>query len=120
MEIGNVTQAAAVCGISRRCAYYLHESDPEFRADWDDAIEAYIENLEAECDRRGKDGIDKPVFWKGKKVATVKQYSDTLLMFRLKALAPEKYRERTTTQLVGKDDEVLSFAVNFVGAGAIV
>jgi hypothetical protein len=33
-------------------------------------------------------------------------YSDVLLMFRLKAIDPEKYRERTEQQVVVKDDDV--------------
>ncbi|WP_199734392.1 hypothetical protein [Aquitalea palustris] len=35
-------------------------------------------------------------------VATVKKYSDTLLIFTLKAHAPEKYRDNTSIELTGK------------------
>ena len=44
--------------------------------------------IEAEIDRRGRVGIDKPVFWRGQRVDTVKEYSDNLLMFRAKRLDP--------------------------------
>ena len=38
--------------------------------------------------------MEKPVGWyKGKPGGYVREYSDVLLMFRLKALRPEKYRE---------------------------
>ena len=47
-----------------------------------------------EADRRAKDGVLKPVFYKGEIVGSIPQYSDNLLMFRLKALRPDKYRER--------------------------
>jgi hypothetical protein len=39
--------------------------------------------IEAEIDRRGRVGIDKPVFWRGQRVDTVKEYSDNLLMFMM-------------------------------------
>ena len=44
--------------------------------------------IEAEIDRRGRIGIDIPVFWRGQRVDTVKEYSDNLLMFRAKRLDP--------------------------------
>ena len=52
----------------------------------------YVEKLEAEVDRRAIEGIDHPVIYKGSITDTYKEYSDNLLMFRLKKLRPE-YRE---------------------------
>ncbi len=41
------------------------------------------------------EGVEEPVGWyKGVPGGTVRRYSDVLLMFLLKALRPEKYRER--------------------------
>ncbi len=57
-------------------------------------MEKVIERLEAEADRRGYTGYPEPVFYEGVHVYDRTKYSDQLLMFRLKALAPEKYRER--------------------------
>jgi hypothetical protein len=56
------------------------------------AEQVYVEALEQEADRRGVEGIDKPVYYKGEKVDTIREYSDNLLMFRLKKLRPE-YRD---------------------------
>ena len=39
----------------------------------------YQEVLDAEIDRRAVEGIDKPIYYKGEKVDTVKEYSDNLL-----------------------------------------
>jgi hypothetical protein len=50
--------------------------------------------LEEEADRRGRDGYDVPVFFRGKKVGVKRRYSDGLLQARLKAVLPNKYRER--------------------------
>ena len=38
---------------------------------------------------------------KGQTVATVRNYSDTLAIFLLKGGKPDKYRERTSTELTG-------------------
>jgi hypothetical protein len=51
--------------------------------------------IEAEIHRRAVEGVDEPVGWyRGEAGGTVRRYSDNLLMFRAKALMPEKYRER--------------------------
>lgn len=92
-RLGNVTLAARSAGISRRNAYKLRDEDEAFRADWDDAVMEYVEGtLEAEADRRGVEGTVRPVFYQGNECGGVREFSDTLLMFRLKAMAPEKYR----------------------------
>ena len=65
----------------------------------------YQETLDAEIDRRGVEGIEKPVFYKGKEVARVKEYSDNLLMFRRKKLDPS-YRDNHETQVHVSSTEV--------------
>jgi hypothetical protein len=68
------------------------------RKDW--AGQHALGLIEAEIDRRGRVGIDKPVFWRGQQVDTVKEYSDNLLMFRAKRLDPaykDNYRAPEST-----------------------
>jgi hypothetical protein len=43
------------------------------------------------------------VFYQGEKVGTVQKYSDTLLIFLMKGVRPEKYRERFGHEITGKD-----------------
>ena len=51
--------------------------------------------LEAEAYRRAVEGWVEPVGWyKGKAGGTVRRYSDTLLIFTLKGLLPDRYRDR--------------------------
>ena len=59
------------------------------------AKNTYVEALESEADRRGVEGVDDPVYYDGEVVGHKKKYSDPLLMFRLKKLDPDGYRERT-------------------------
>lgn len=102
-ETASVTRAAELSGISRREWYRTRDEDEEFAAGWSDAWEKGVKALEDEVIRRAYHGVDKPVFQGGKLVGTVREYSDTLLMFKLKALRPDKYRERITNEHSGPD-----------------
>lgn len=99
---GNVTESCKQAGIARRTAYEWRAADPGFAKDWDDAIEAGLDELEQECKRRGLRGYDEPVFYKGEEVGAIKRYSDTLAIFLLKGGRPEKYRERFDHNIAGK------------------
>ena len=90
---GLVTQAARLAGYTRSRVYAWRREDADFRDRWDDAIAEYVETLESEADRRAVEGILKPVFYLGEPCGAIPQYSDTLLIFRLKALKPEMYRD---------------------------
>jgi hypothetical protein len=94
-ETGSVTAASMAAGIERREALTCADEDETFALRWADALETYVEALEAEADRRGVAGIDKGVYYQGARIDTVRDYSDTLLVLRLKALKPDRYRERT-------------------------
>ena len=69
-------------------------SDPEFAKKWADAEQEAADVLEREAWRRATEGTDEPVFYKGDQCGTIKRYSDNLLMFLLRGVRPEKYRER--------------------------
>jgi hypothetical protein len=97
----SVYKAALAAGIGRTTAYEWRENDPDFRARWDEAVENGIDLMEDEALRRAVNGTDKPVFYQGEVCGEVKEYSDTLMIFQLKARRPEKYRERTDTNVTG-------------------
>jgi hypothetical protein len=90
----NVARACDAAGIGRTTAYEWREADEDFRKRWDKALEIGIEALEDEAVRRAKEGWDEPVFYQGQQIATMRKYSDTLLIFLLKGRKPERYRER--------------------------
>jgi len=94
LHTGNVTLSAQKAKVGRQYAYQARESDPAFAAAWKEAVEASVELMEAEARRRAVEGYLKPVYQSGKKVGEIREYSDTLLIFLLKAHAPEKYRDR--------------------------
>ena len=96
--------ACRAAGISRRTASRKRQSDQEFAAAWDEAIEAGTDALEDEAVRRAKDGYLKPVYHNGVKVGEVREYSDTLLIFMLKARRPEKFRDNHHIEHSGSFD----------------
>lgn len=106
-KCGNVKDACAAAGVGRRTAYDWRAKDPEFAQAWDSALDEAADTMEREAFRRAVEGIEKPVFGslgRGEgtgEVGRVREYSDTLLIFLLKAARPEKYRERTETRHTG-------------------
>jgi len=91
---GNVSKACAAVNLSRSAAYEWKREDLEFAALWDAAIEETTDALEQEIYRRAHNGTDKPVFYQGEQCGAVREYSDVLAMFILKARKPDKYRDR--------------------------
>jgi hypothetical protein len=101
-ENPNVTQAAKSIRISRKTLYEWRKNDETFAKEWDDAVQDGTDALEDEAVRRALQGTEKPVYQGGKLVGTVREYSDTLLIFLLKGKRPEKYG----TDRVKTDGEV--------------
>jgi hypothetical protein len=102
-EVGNISQAAELAGIDRSTIYVWKDRDPKFVAAMAEAEEKAADRLEQEARRRAVEGVSEPVFYQGEKVGTVQKYSDTLLIFLMKGVRPEKYRERFGHEITGKD-----------------
>ena len=98
----SVSAACSAARIGRRTAYDWRHEDGAFAAAWDEAVEAGTDYLEDEAKRRAAQGVDEPVFYQGEQCGAVRKYSDTLLIFMLKARRPEKYRERANVELTGQ------------------
>jgi hypothetical protein len=92
-ETGNVSVACKSIGASRRAMYHLREKDEAFAAAWNAALEMGADALEDEANRRAREGVEEPVFYRGTCCGYVRRYSDVLLMFLLKGLRPHKYRD---------------------------
>lgn len=87
------TKAAEVAQVALSTVYSWRQDDPEFAQRWAEAIQQGNDRLEDEAYRRGVEGYnERPVFDKdGRQVATIRDYSDTLLMQRLRGRLPEVY-----------------------------
>jgi hypothetical protein len=76
LTTGNVRLSATAAGVSRDAPYKRAQADASFAADWLRAREDAVNMLEAEARRRAMSS------------------SDSLLIFLLKSLRPETFRDR--------------------------
>ncbi len=95
-ETGKKGLAAKLAGIDRSAVYQRGwRDDPGFQEALKRAREMAADILEAEAFRRAVEGVEKPVGWyKGKPGGYVREYSDVLLIFMLKGMLSDRYRER--------------------------
>jgi hypothetical protein len=100
-----VGKAAKASGISRHTVWEWTKSDPEFKQAFDDARLDAAESMEQEATRRATEGVRRLKFYKGQLITVLDdsgkvvpyvehEFSDTLLIFRLKAELPEKYGDK--------------------------
>lgn len=113
----SVTDAVATAGVDYSMPYKRRETDEGFRQAWAEAAERGTELLEQEAARRAYHGTLKPVFHQGVECGKVREYSDTLMIFLLKARNPQKYRDNADTALHG--DFILNINVVTVDKPAI-
>lgn len=96
-KYGNVGAACDKACIHRSTVYRWLEHDETFSFRHEQAKQDYCDRLRQEIDRRAHDGVLKPVFQGGVKVGSIREYSDTLLIFHAKAHMPE-YRDKVQVQ----------------------
>lgn len=97
----NVTLAARQIGISKVTAYNARHKSEKFAAEWDEAIDQAVDLLEAEARRRALSGVEEPIFHNGQQVGAKRRFSDTLMIFLLKAHRPQVYRENVRVEHAG-------------------
>lgn len=91
-ETGNIGEACRAAQLSRKQVYQARK-DPNFARLFQEAHDLGVQAIEDEAVLRATKGVNEPVFWKGRRVATIRKKSDLLLMFILKAKRPELYRD---------------------------
>jgi hypothetical protein len=91
----SVTLAAKASKIRRQRHYSWLEEDPHYSALFNRARLEAGEALQDEAVRRAHEGVLEPVYYKGKPCGVHRVYSDGLLMFLLRGLRPDVYRERS-------------------------
>jgi len=79
--------------------------DSEFAYQVKQAKEMYMELILQEVHRRGIEGIDAPIVYRGKVVGTIKKYSDRMLAVLAKHYDPE-YRQRYDVTSTNKSTNV--------------
>lgn len=77
METGSVTESTQIAGVGRQTHYDWLKNDSEYASVFADAEAIAVQSLEDEARKRAKAG------------------SDTLLIFLLKGLRPDRYKDRS-------------------------
>jgi hypothetical protein len=98
---GNVVRSCEIAGIVRGTHWTWLGKDPDYREAFEFAKLLAVESLESEAMRRALEGVTRPVYQGGKLVGRERVYSDTLMIFLLKGLMPDRYRENTRVTLPG-------------------
>jgi hypothetical protein len=130
--VGTITAAAQMAGICRRAVTKKLSEDPKFMEDFENAKEEFINLLETECYRRACEGIVVPVIHKGevvevwvdingkivgssdprkhkKAVLMEHKKSDLLMMFSLKSLRPNVYRDNQKIDITSDDKPIKAY-----------
>ncbi len=92
-KLFTISRACEATGITRTTYYRWMDDCPSFKTSFEQARQRTTELLEAEAIRRAYEGVEQPIIRNGFTVGVTKEYSDTLLIFLLKAADPTKYRE---------------------------
>lgn len=92
MDHGDITQACRQADLSPKSMRLFRRQHPKAQAAFQEALDIGTDQIEAELHRRAVTGYLEPVFYKGRRVNTVRRKSDILLMFLLKKRRPE-YRD---------------------------
>lgn len=112
----SVQKAARWAGVHRQCHYDWLREDSTYPSRFAEARQRAVQELEDEAVRRAKDGVRRPLVYKGKQVYVQGEpiyqieYSDQLLIRLLEAYNPETFKRRneTTFQWNGDFNQLVS------------
>lgn len=105
-EFGMVAMACRNAKVSRSTVYLERKENPAFSERWDEIESETTDEMERAAYERAVDGVVKPTAF-----GNVKVYSDTLLIFMLKARKPDVYRERVDIKHEGTIKNEIGVAV---------
>jgi|SRR5579864_1512437 len=90
---GDMLRASKQCGVSMLFIQQWRKDDPDVDERIKNACEIGTQTLVSAAITRGVYGIERGIYYKGEKVDTQLEYSDTLLQTLLKAKVPEFSRD---------------------------
>jgi hypothetical protein len=91
LEIGALNKACAMVGLDHSHHYYWMRTDPDYADAFTEAKVMVATTLEEEAIRRAREGVTRAVYHQGEVVGEQQHYSDTLMIFLLKGMMPDKY-----------------------------
>lgn len=97
---GTVSAACLAARVGRTTVYEARD-DEAFAQAWDDIEAETTDRMEREAFRRAVEGHESDIFFRDQVIGTERKYSDTLLIFMLKARKPQVYRENVRVEHSG-------------------
>jgi len=105
---GSVAEAAAQAGTTSRTVRRWRAVNPAFARRYEEALSGRLEILEDLAMRRALGADRRPVFHRGKQIASVERHNDAMLMRLLARF--DRLRERQAPQ-AGAQDDIDDFAL---------
>lgn len=96
---GDIVSACAAVPCSVGWLKTWMRDDPKVEAVIKDAIDTGAAVLESAMIKRAVEGVKEPVYYKDQKVGSKRRYSDSLLMFALKARKRDMYGDKTESNV---------------------
>ncbi len=92
-ETGIVEEACRRVGMSRTSADNLRRRPcgAPFRRAWEAALDYSLYRLEEDVFARSRQGVARPIFYKGEQVGEYRHYDERLTMFLLRSRRPQRY-----------------------------
>lgn len=119
----DIDQACMAIKPSRMTVYRHKKESDDFRAAWDRAYEANVDDLEAKAMKIAIEGTTEPVVHKGEVIGARRVYHQGLMIFLLKTRRRKVYSQSpwdhdtgTRDSLGGNPQEVAANLANILGA----
>jgi hypothetical protein len=93
-EEGTIGAGLKKAAITRSRLFEWREHIPNWDIREQQARDDFADRVEAEAVRRGVEGVETPVYQAGKLIGYKTEYSDPLLILVLRAVRPDRYREK--------------------------
>jgi hypothetical protein len=106
-ETGIVEDACRRVGMSRTSADKLRRRPcgAPFRRAWQTAVDYAAHRIEETAHRRSREGVARPIFYKGEQVGEYRHYDERLTMFLLRSYRPERYGKALDRLLARREEE---------------
>lgn len=98
-------QSADAAGVTGETVYQELRRNPDFKIQYQEAKERHSELVVQELKRRAIVGVDKPVFYKGRNVGHVREYSDRLMELLVKREDASFIEKRAIIAAIKGDEE---------------
>ena len=92
-QCGRLVKACKLADVHWTSHYLWLKQDKAYASAFEAATQIAADSFESEIYRRGFEGYDRPVTYQREITDHFTDYSDTLAIFALKGLRPEKYRD---------------------------